>query len=315
MLAVSCSRTPLIFKTEGLNKWRQLATFAFNPETPLWGRVGPMPDCVLEQMRIWDGRNDYGIYLPGPKEEKIIRECLDLLPEYLSSALKTRCAGIYFISNLAGSGWTDWLLDEKNNIYCYMAFPGHVLSGNLSSLLSAKEKTCFRDSDITIKIECGTEYPGFLYILLHEAAHVYDYTVQVTPWVEKTLKNTGHINMRNSVFTKNIWEQYNLPVKKFDFPGRTNISFYGFSGGPKLESSRSPEIYKAASRSCFPSLYASMNWAEDFAEMAAFYHLHDILGQPYKIIVSEKNSILWMHEPFLQPGLRDRLGLMRSYYK
>ena len=72
--------------------------------------------------------------------------------------------------------------------------------------------------------------------------------------------------------------------------------------------------YVNLSKSPFVSLYGSQNWAEDFADMATFYYLTQILKQPYEIKILEGDNATTVF-PMLSDKVKDRFKTFESLYK
>jgi len=98
-------------------------------------------------------------------------------------------------------------------------------------------------------------------------------------------------------FVENIWAEYAKPEARADFAGRTNVTFYGRGGGPKISVANAGELYLALSNSPFPSLYAAQSWAEDFAECFTWYFFTDRLGQKYKVGLKRGGTVEVEYEP------------------
>jgi hypothetical protein len=116
-----------------------------------------------------------------------------------------------------------------------------------------------------------------VYLLLHETAHQLDYLAGCTPYVEKDLAGRGK-SLATVPFDSATWRDYNHPLPAFDFPLRGRLRFYGSDNSAKLSRSELPNLYRRLAKTPFTTLYASQNWAEDFAETAAFAALARING-------------------------------------
>lgn len=270
-------------------------------------RIGGGSEIVLDHLKKLDDKDDYSFYEPSSEEIKLIKkEALDL-PPYLKRILDEKLIGVYFVNNLLGSGLTEWVASE-NGTYSFIVLDPYVLKKGISELLTEKENTCFiqdSESDISIRINCGTSYSGFYYILLHEAVHVADYSLRITPYTDNTFRNFYSIKTSETSFTGGVWEGYSDTVGSFSF--RNDTTFYGFRGGPKIPLSEAVEIYSGLEKSPFVSLYGSLNWAEDLAEYITFYHLVVTLDEEYTIEVYSGEDLIYSYEPFMSDEV-----LMRS---
>ena len=89
-----------------------------------------------------------------------------------------------------GSGLTDYVLNERGDLFAIMVFNPDALKMDISAWMTIRENSCFikDDPSVRIRVNCGTQYKGFLYALLHESAHLVDYVDHRTPYVEEDMK-------------------------------------------------------------------------------------------------------------------------------
>lgn len=169
-------------------------------------------------------------------------------------------------------------------------------------------------SDFEVNINCGTNYNGFLYILLHESTHLVDYIERITPYVEDEFKDEQHAIEKNH-FVNNVWQNYNTPIDDYNFTEQKNITFYNINNGPKIKITDAVKTYQELSTTPFVSLYGSQNWAEDLAEYMAFYHLTQILKQPFDIQVYENKKRIYQYEPFSSRLVLKRYDTVKQFYQ
>jgi hypothetical protein len=294
----------------------QFKNYTFDPESNLISRVTEAPVFVLTHLRELDNRQDYTSYIPDKRETRIIQHYLNLLPELTTDVLSERLLGIYFINNLLGSGLTDWVINGKGDFYIFMVFNPETLKSNISKWLTYRENSCFlRDNrDISISLNCGRRFNGFLYVLLHESTHAVDYVKNITPYVEEGLKRMGQYRGESTMFTRGIWKEISLPENSYEFSHRKSITFYGVKG-PKINISDSIEVYRELSKTPFVSLYGSTSWAEDIAEFIFFYHLTEKLKEPYSINIYNKKRLIFTLEPMKSPLVSKRILSIGKFYK
>jgi hypothetical protein len=96
-----------------------------------------------------------------------------------------------------------------------------------------------------------------------------------------------------------FWMQYDKPVKKYDFPGRDKITFYGLKNGPKIKLSDATEIYNNLIDSPFVSLYGSMDLSQDLAEYSAMYMHVKALKRPWTLTIKKNGEIIFAMEDLL----------------
>jgi len=302
------------------NPEKQFSSYKFDPESGLISRVKKPPGCFLKYLRELDNKN-YTVYNPSQEELHIIEDAFNDIPPLIKKVLKEKLIEVCFISDFLGSGLTDWIVDEKGNMYCVIVFNPVTLKMNMSEWLSFKEKTCFinNSEEFSINVDGGSEYSAFLGILLHEAAHVVDYIMNFTPYVEYSIYalslKQGKKIKYDKPFVKNIWIGINLPLINYNFPLRNEITFYGLKKGPKINISLAAMLYRQISGTPFISLYGSMSWTEDLAEFIAFYHLTRKLKQPYVISVLKNNTVIYSYEPLMNHKVIERFDFMKKFYE
>jgi hypothetical protein len=291
----------------------QFENFRFDNTSSLESRVTLPPPLVLDYLRKLDSRPDYQPVVPGPMNREVIRSSINKLPPLTKQVLQRRLIGIYFIKNFMGNGLTDWVMDTGGNTYVFMVFNESAFTQNISELLTNKEKTCFiQDTSGTdIRIDCGTAYNGFLYIILHESAHAVDYIMRLTPYVDDTIQPYLGKVPSSTDFTRGIWNKYDTPCDRYSFTGK--VFFYNIKP-PRLLFSRAGDYYADLCSSPFVSLYGSMLWPEDLAELVTLYHLTEILKQPYIIKILKGGTMIQSFRPMESPRVRKRTTLMQVFY-
>ncbi|UCD37867.1 MAG: hypothetical protein JSW54_13770, partial [Fidelibacterota bacterium] len=294
---------------------RQVENYDFDPESDILSRIKAPMDDFLAYVQKADNR-EYTAYLPSEQELELIEASINLLPPLHQSIMKERVIEICFINDFLSSGWADWVLDKNGDIYCVLALARRTLESDMSTWLNAREQSCFfqDEPDVSLRIDIGTEYSGFLGILLHETTHVLDYIINVTPFVEPSTYYLAIYQKKQPAdttpFTEGVWEGIFTPHAAYNFALRDSITYYGFDNGPKLDVSAAREVYEQLATTPFVSLLASRNWAQDLAELVLFYHLTRKLNQPYAIHVVEAGELSHTYEPMDNPKVQERFSQM-----
>lgn len=289
--------------------------YSFSKNIPVEQRVKKIPDFVLNYVRNLDKKDDYSNYIVSPGDHAIIKKSIEMLPPGTKKIMDDRLIGIFFVNNFLGSGFADWVLDKNNNFYVFFIFNPLVLKKDISHLLTDKEKTCFvmDDPSYDISMESGRDLTGFFYILLHESAHLMDYVLELTPYTEEEIKIYREKIMEFTPVTMNIWRGYGTTFA--DYPFRKDVTFYGFNKGPRIPTSRAPETYRELSKSPFTTLYGSMNWTEDLAELLTFYHITEVMKKDFIIRVMKNGKEVYRTEPMKNPMVRKRFPALDIFYR
>jgi len=296
--------------------FKQLENYEHDFNAPVIDRIQEAPLILLDEIMLWDNVDNYSQYIPTEKELSMFESYLRLIPEKNLQVLEEKLVGIYFINNLIGSGLADYIFDESDELYCILLLNPDVFKYDISSWLTLRENSCFVQdgSGIKIKVECGTEFSGLLYILLHETTHIVDYVETITPYCESDLtyffepEEPG-----NNDFTKGIWAEYNILLKTYEFPEQESISYYGL-GGPNFAFKEAVSVWEQVKQTPAASLYGCMSWAEDLAEYITWYHYTQIMGQSYKIVLLNSGKVLYEYEPFLEQKVLERIDTLPQFY-
>ena len=120
------------------------------------------------------------------------------------------------------------------------------MKNDISKWLTDRENTCFIDNnpEITIEINCGKEYKGLLFVLLHETTHAVDYIMNWTPYFDEELSRIKGLKRHDTDFVKNVWEELFETAESYNYPFRKDITFYGFDNGPKINITDALMVYK-----------------------------------------------------------------------
>jgi hypothetical protein len=229
--------------------------------------------------------------------------------------------GLYFVTGLYGSGLTDWLIDNRGEIYCVMFINPAILKMNLSEWLTWKENTAFRPDNPSnrIVINCGAGISGFSGILTHESTHAVDYVMNITPYVEPMTLSYDRFRKKKipgiTGFVKGIWNDYGQPAGKNDFHFRKQVHFYSNDPSKKIPIASGNDCYRELVNSPFVSLYGSKIWAEDLAELVLFFHITRVLWQPYEITVDSAGNKPVVYRPLENPKVLERFKNIRMFYE
>jgi hypothetical protein len=306
-LLISCSHSRL-------PAFKRLENYNFKPESTLQSRLGEIPPVLLESLKQLDNRADYRPYKLTPAEFKLFADDLALLPGIHRSAMQKRLAGIYFVENLSSGGYSDFVRGGDGKIYTVLVLNPSLLKTTISEWIKIKELSAFLEDreDISIRVDCGEKgRSALLYLLLHESAHLLDYVAICTPYVEKELAGSGR-GLAQVPFVSVAWQDYHQPKPQFDFYQRSVLSFYGNDNSRKLSRSSLPDLYRNLAATPFNILYASQNWAEDFAETAAFSALKSITGKSCLITVDGPGANHFHFSVLERPAVSVRLPQLYS---
>ena len=297
-----------------LPDYKILDIYAFRPGASLVGRVGLPPAPLLDALQLSDGRPDYRAYRPTSADMVQIGAALNELPDRQRRAMLARLAGIYFVSNLSSGGYSDYVYGHDGTLHTVLVLNPAILRVSMSQWIRDKELSAFRDdgSGVTIDVDCGDDdRSALLYILLHESGHLLDYVAGCTPYVEKPLAASGK-PLKLVPFVAAAWRNYDRPLPVFDFSGRNRYRFYGAAPDAQRPLGELPQAYRHLALTPFQLLYASQNWAEDFAETVAFSEFKRITGRECRIRISQPGKPDFEFSLLDRPAVQARLPLLYS---
>jgi len=291
---------------------RHLNNYNFDKRSSYSQRLNVSEEIVLDYLRDIDGDPGYSFYYPNREEIDELEAYFNLLPPYVGAVCKKRLIGIYFVNGFYGSGLTDFVLDERGEIYTILVLNPKVLQVSISELFTYKDKSCFdwENSNMDLKIDISDEYSGLLYILLHETAHIVDYVDRKTPYVLPAMKELAYENENGSPFIDQFWKDYREPADFITFSSRSQLKFYSDNKEDLLNDGELVKVYNELKESPFCSLYSSINWAEDYAEYFALHHLTQNLNCNYKISIEEKGTKIFEYSPFKNDIVLSRVHKM-----
>lgn len=270
-------------------------------------RIQPAPENVFEMFRK-AGMAPVNHILTNPEIQKV-EKAFSILPSLYLKILKEHLHSISFMDNMPNTALTSPVETTDSTKKFNITFRTEILHETISEWATWKENTYYiqsEDDEYHVNIDAG-ELDAIVYVLLHEATHVVDAVLEITPHpVEKETLVEG------TPFTRNIWYKMNVPMPEFIIPLLESMRFR--SGKPILIS-QAPEVYKALHKTPFASLYSMAAWFEDFAELVTIYHLVEKLNQPFRISVKKNNKEISSYEPIKNKLVKQRLHNLEMFYE
>jgi hypothetical protein len=289
-----------LLKAAKKNPVRTLDFWAKRLAEPIGERIGPAPQELVDYLEIDNALNGFP---EKPRVAKLSPEFLadargalsDLLPVLRKIAGPT-FAGVYFIEDLGGTGFTDAIRDKPGAkpAAAYIVLDAKVLEHHRANGWATwKENTPFKPGD-GWKLEATIEEPAedtrrsaIRYILLHEFGHVVAATRDLHPMWDvspKDLPANGKWPFFDLSWTMD--RAKSTYASRFDasFPLRKSVVYYL---GAKLEASQMTPAYKALDATNYPTLYGATSFGDDFAESFASYVHTVILKRPWLVRITK----------------------------
>jgi hypothetical protein len=282
------------------------ASVHIDPASPLDSRVGEADPSVLKMFA------DAGLPAPSAHvltdaERKSLARAFTTLPPVHQRVLRERLRRISFLDGMPNTALTSTVdPDAATPVYDLTVRAG-VLHESVSEFLTKKERTCFDSSGSTrtVAIEAGS-LEAIVYVLLHEATHMVDGALGLTPVEGRTPAADADL------LTTGVWVDRLTVAGAYADPLLDGLVYR--RGGRPIAVSDAHKVYGALQRTPFVSLYATSNWHDDVAELVAWHHLTSRMGQPYRIVVREGDQEVLVYEPMASPLVQVRLRLLTPMY-
>ena len=263
------------------------------------GRVLKAPESVFKKF-IDAGMQPTNHELTAAEQIKVDK-AFSILPPLYKKILKEHLQSISFMDNMPNTALTSTLETADSSKQFNITFRAGILNETISEWATWKEKSAFNFTEnprMEIQIDAG-KLDAIQYILLHEATHVVDAVLSLTPHAEEVDSLVAH-----TAFTKNIWRLFNKPTDQFTNPTLEKTRFRSGKVQPIASAS---EIYSSLKKTPFPSLYGMASWYEDAAELISIYHMTQKLNQPFKVYIKENNKVIATFEPMKNKLVKKRV--------
>lgn len=278
-----------------LDFWKQ------QQEVPLADRIFEAPPELLDYMDLdnrfngYSGTPKHAPLAPALKAE--ISHSLAGLPPELRRLLDTKLLGIFVVSGLGSSAYTDYVRnDKKQPKAAFVVLDVDAMSRNANDWITWKENSPFIP-DPSMRLEFTIEKPeennrekALEYVLVHEFGHVLAFDSDVHPLWSLPPKR---VDVEDYPFMYLSWtvreDEFRRRIEgTFPLPGA--LVFYKPSD-ERPSATRMPEYYDWLAKTSFPSLYGATNPYDDFAESLVTYVHAVLLKKPYEIKVFKDGKL------------------------
>ena len=275
---------------------RKLAFWQQAFAKPVEERIGSAPPELvnyLELDNIKEGLpNKPRSVILAPDFFSDVRDAFADIPAPVRRLLAQKLAGIYFVEDLGGSGFTEQIYEGSKPVAGFIVLDASVLQSRIAnSWATWKENTPFRgspDFKLNATIEEASQdnrKQAIQYILLHELGHVLSIGGGFNPnWDTPPNELTTPTGYPYFQLSWVISKDTNRYVTVFDqsFPQRKDVVYYF---GARLPAAEMGDTYEALERTNFSTLYAVTNPNDDFAEAFVSYVHTVLMGKPFEITI------------------------------
>lgn len=283
---------------------------------PLIDTVEPASDLLLDYLHLDNRRNGYDSVPQKPAHWQLFAKdvvaAIDDFPPQVRRMLDDNAIGIFLVSNLGSSAFTDFLVELNQRRMGVIVLDVEALDRKANEWASWKENTPFVESKtITPEIRIASDRDNsrrraLAYVILHELGHLVGGSIKAHPdWT------TGG-DPADYAFSNIAWKKSNdstVSRSELIFPERSSIRFYA-DKARKTAASDIPTIYLHWQKTDFVTLYAAMNVYDDFAETFAMY-VHVVLQhRPWQLTLVEDGNIIATND---KPVLQERCKQKKAY--
>ena len=277
-------------------------------KNPVEQRIGSAPDELVVYLNL---DNIAGGFANRPQPATIpedflkdVNDAIAELPVQVKQLIAEKLAGIYFVKDLGGTGYTDFIdTGTPGSEAGFIVLDIDVLAQSTANAWATwKERTPFNADSryrLDASIEANTQdnrKNAIQYILLHELGHVLSLGENIhPPWGQQE----NNISLDRYPFAKLSWEAVNQNdggyISRFEtqFPLRKNIVYYF---GAKLDGHQMIDAYRQLEGTNFPTLYAATSPSDDFAESFVSYVHAMMLKRPLEIRIYRNGQIAETYE-------------------
>jgi hypothetical protein len=282
-----------------------------DPASSLGSRVHETPAAVLKMF------TDEGLSTPAAHaltalERRKLSAAFAALPPLHRRILGEQLRSVSFLDGMPNTALTSTVNPDEPRRLFDITIRAAVFGEDVSGFLTRKERSCFdtAGSSLSVSIEAGT-LDAIVYVILHEATHVVDASVGMTPAGRPGNQPAGGSPVNS--FTAGVWSERTVFDPRYRDSLLEGVRFR--PGGEILPIGRAEAVYAALRRTPFASLYGSSNWHDDVAEYVTWYHLTERLKQPYRIVIRDAGRETFAYEPMKSPVVRGRFGQMDRFYE
>ncbi len=221
------------------------------------------------------------------------------LPVAVTEKVKPHLIGIFFMQGIGASAITNVIAQANGEVIgSFVAIDiDAFLVRNANDWATWKENTPFTPVH-DIRLELWIAHPvdnnrklALQFLLLHEFGHVLTAGNTIIPgwWLDASqIKASTDLGFLSLSWKVNDDGQV-LALASEDFSLRQQIAYYV---EPKLSGADIPAVYAELEKTTFPSLYASNNVYEDFAECFATYVHCVMLGKRHEVNIFKAGELV-----------------------
>jgi hypothetical protein len=324
ILLTACSQTSTQDKAALEFRRGMFERLQRNLSEPIITRVQEMPSDMLKALKDYDlsigmgNSSKYVARMATAEELALINSYFNLLPNSYQTILKRKLLAVYLIDGFSGAGLTDWVVDRDGNTYYYLAFNSSLLHETIDDWLTYKENSFFDNSALSpvVRVHTKTKFKAMMYGLLHEGAHIVDYELAITPYLDPLHRHLKGRTQESSAFTNGVWVRRTQPETRYDFKHRVDLNLYGsVKARGLIPRSELVGMFSQLTKTPFVNFYSGTSWNEDLADYFTYQYIEKKLGGTVSVELIQQDSTIERYEPLRTNVAQERERFVRDFYE
>ena len=313
-------------KALGMHATKKIAFWQPELAKPLAQRIGVGSPELVEFLALDNIKNGFPnkprLATLAPDFLRDVQDAFAELPAEVTRLLSSRLAGIYFVEDIGGTGFTDQINDSEGQAVAALIIldPSVLEMRNANAWATWKENTPFKtpsEFNLAAEIETGAHNNrknAIQYILLHELGHVLSAGGTFHPSWNTLVKDIP--STKEYPFFELSWSidrSDNRYVTRFDsaFRERKDVVYYF---GAKLAGDDMLKTYDALERTSFATLYSATNPFDDFAEAFASYVHTVMMKKPFEIRITRDGKTAKVFKScWMEPRCAEKRKILENF--
>jgi len=275
---------------------------------PILDRMGAAPPELVEYLNLDNIKNGFPnrphAAKVTPDFRRDVHNAIAEIPFEVRQLLSRKLAGIYFVEDLGGTGYTDEIVDAgAKAVAGFIVLDLSVLAKQTANAWATwKENTPFKAQPgirLVAEIERkqqNNRKNAIQYILLHEFGHVVSINEKFHPsWKLEAREIPASADFPWFWSSWDVSPEDNLFVTHYDrdFAQRKDVVYYL---GAKLPADQMIAVYDNLEQTNFATLYSVTRPGDDFAEAFASYVHTVLMKKPFEIRIYRDDKLAKLYK-------------------
>lgn len=217
--------------------------------------------------------------------KSFVRQIIVGLPKSQLMAIQKKLVAITFVSGLGSAGYTESIEDDAGHfIGGLIVLDSSTTTKNAGQWVSERDESAFENGPFQVQFSLTNRslptISALEYTLRHEVAHLITLNGDLVPhWNINQIQKLDFLSFK---FLGISWKEDLTPIAGRFPSDKEPLNFFT---DKRIANSMILKAYSWLHLTDFSSLYASQNFAEDFAESTTLFYYTKILGYKYQVKV------------------------------